>query len=62
MSAHNLSGKVIVITGATSGFGKGAALAFAKLGANVVVAARRRELLETLAVQCEAAGGRALAV
>jgi NAD(P)-dependent dehydrogenase (short-subunit alcohol dehydrogenase family) len=62
MTDQNLSGKVIVITGASSGFGKGAALEFARSGASVVVAARRDELLDELVQQCEAAGGQALAV
>ena len=62
MASQELNGKVVVITGASSGFGKGAALKFAAEGALVVLAARRGELLETLARECEAAGGRALAV
>jgi NAD(P)-dependent dehydrogenase (short-subunit alcohol dehydrogenase family) len=62
MSDPGLRGKVIVITGASSGFGKGAALEFAKAGASVVIAARRDELLNELVQECEAAGGRALAV
>jgi NAD(P)-dependent dehydrogenase (short-subunit alcohol dehydrogenase family) len=57
-----LQGKVVVITGASSGFGKGAALKFAEEGATVVLAARRGELLEELARECEGLGGRALAV
>ena len=57
-----LKGKVVVITGASSGIGKGTALGFAKAGASVALAARRRELLEEIAQQCEAAGGRAIAV
>ncbi|HEY2338767.1 MAG TPA: SDR family NAD(P)-dependent oxidoreductase [Burkholderiales bacterium] len=57
-----LQGKVVVITGASSGFGKGAALKFAEEGATVVLAARRGELLEELARECERYGGRALAV
>ena len=57
-----LSGKVVVITGASSGIGKGTALAFAKAGASVVLAARRSGVLEELVAECEAAGGRALAV
>jgi len=57
-----LQGKVVVITGASSGFGKGAALKFAEEGATVVLAARRGELLEELGRECEANGGRALAV
>lgn len=57
-----VSGKVVVITGASSGFGKGAALKFAGAGASVVLAARREQLLDDLARECEAAGGQALAV
>jgi len=49
MADENLAGKVIVITGASSGFGKGAALGFAKRGAYVVLAARREHLLDELA-------------
>ena len=62
MAEQNFSGKVVVITGASSGIGKGAALKFAEAGASVVIAARRGELLETLAQECQAAGGKALAV
>ncbi len=62
MADKNLNGTVVVITGASSGFGKGAALAFAQAGASVVLAARRDALLDELARECEAAGGHALAV
>ncbi len=62
MASQDLSGKVVVITGASSGFGKGTALQLAKGGAFVVLAARREELLEELAVECRAQGGQALAV
>lgn len=58
----DLSQKVIVVTGASSGFGKGAALRFAAEGASLILAARREELLDDLARQCEAAGGQAVAV
>ncbi len=60
--AQDFMGKVVVITGASSGIGRGTAQAFAAAGASVVLAARRGEVLDTLAAECEAAGGRALAV
>ena len=60
--ARRIEGTTVVVTGASSGIGRATALAFAAEGANVVVAARRAELLDTLALECEAAGGRALAV
>lgn len=53
---RNLNGKVIVITGASSGFGKGAALKMASMGANLVLAARRQELLDELAEECGKSG------
>lgn len=62
MAEENLTGKVIVITGASSGFGKGTALELAKRGAYVVLAARRENLLDELAQECESLGGRALSV
>lgn len=62
MAAEELNGKVIVITGASSGFGKGAALKFAAAGAKVVLAARRAEVLEEIVAQCRTQGGEALAV
>ncbi|MFP7288266.1 SDR family NAD(P)-dependent oxidoreductase [Shouchella clausii] len=52
-------GKTVVVTGASSGFGKGVALKLAAQGANVVLAARRTELLEELVREC---GGSAFAV
>ncbi len=48
MSEERMINTTIVITGASSGFGRGAALALAKRGANVVLAARRGEALEAM--------------
>jgi 3-hydroxy acid dehydrogenase/malonic semialdehyde reductase len=43
------AGQVALVTGATSGFGAATARAFARLGARVVLAGRRRDRLEALA-------------
>lgn len=55
-----LTGKVVLISGATSGIGRAAALVFAKEGASVVLGGRRREEGEALVEQIGAAGGRAV--
>lgn len=61
-ASTSLNHKVIVVTGASSGFGKGLALKLASEGATVVLAARRTELLEQIAQQCRQLGGNALVV
>ncbi|HKO49821.1 MAG TPA: SDR family NAD(P)-dependent oxidoreductase [Polyangiaceae bacterium] len=55
-------GKVVVITGASSGLGRAAALEFARAGAAVVLAARRIDALEDTARLCRRAGGSTLVV
>ncbi len=62
MAKHDLKGKVVVITGASSGFGKGTALELARAQAHLVLAARRAELLTELAQQCRDFGVQTLAV
>jgi clavulanate-9-aldehyde reductase len=58
----DLSGKVIAVTGASSGIGEATALACARAGAAVALAARRAERIEALAQRIAAEGGRAIAV
>ena len=62
MDEIRMEGQVVVITGASSGFGKGAALRFARAGASVVLAARRDQVLDDVAEECEKLGGSALVV
>src|SRR4051812_15942396 len=53
----DLSGRVAIVTGASSGLGAGFAGALATAGATVVVAARRRDRLEKLAAELAAPTG-----
>jgi NADP-dependent 3-hydroxy acid dehydrogenase YdfG len=62
MPAGVLEDRVVAITGASSGIGEATALACARAGAAVALAARRMERIEQLAEQIEAQGGKALAV
>lgn len=63
MSEHpTITGKVIVITGASSGLGEAAARHLAAQGALVVLGARRQDRIEALAGDIARAGGQALAV
>ncbi len=57
-----LADKTAIITGASSGIGRAAALLFAAQGASLVLVARRQERLDALAAEINAAGGRAVAV
>jgi short-subunit dehydrogenase len=60
--ANSLHGKVVLITGASSGFGEDAARLFAREGCRVVLAARRLEKLQALAAEIQSEGGEAIAI
>jgi NADP-dependent 3-hydroxy acid dehydrogenase YdfG len=61
MDGADLSGKVVAVTGASSGIGEATALACARAGAAVSMVARRTERIEALAKRIEDEGGKALA-
>jgi NADP-dependent 3-hydroxy acid dehydrogenase YdfG len=59
--AENIDGKVVVITGASSGIGEATARLLASKGAPVALGARRRERLDSLVNEIEKSGGKAVA-
>ena len=59
--SENISGKVVVITGASSGLGEATARHLAGEGASVVLGARRRERLDDLVREIQDSGGKAKA-
>ena len=60
--SENIQGKVIVITGASSGLGEATARRLSAEGATVVLGARRSDRLQSLSKEFEAKGAKSLAV
>ena len=58
----SLEGKVAIVTGASRGIGRAIALGFAEAGADVALAARTEEDLETLAKEIDTMGRKAISV
>jgi 3-oxoacyl-[acyl-carrier protein] reductase len=58
----NLSGRVALVTGASSGLGERFAQVLAANGVSVALVARRRERIDALQKKIEAAGGKAVAI
>ena len=59
---NNTKGKVVVITGASSGLGEATARLLSAQGATVVLGARRVDRIKALADELTSAGGKALAI
>jgi NAD(P)-dependent dehydrogenase (short-subunit alcohol dehydrogenase family) len=58
----DFAGKVVIVTGATSGIGRATALRFAESGASIVAVGRKEDALEQVSSDIQRAGGRALTV
>lgn len=59
---RSIAGKVVVITGASSGVGRAMAIAFANVGARLVLAARSGEALDEVTEECQELGAQAISV
>ena len=59
---EDIRGKVALVTGASRGIGRAAALAFAREGTQVVVTARTQDQLDSLVKDCQDMGVKAVAI
>lgn len=54
-NVSRLHDKVVFVTGASGGIGRATAVLFARFGANVIITARRLDVLQSVAEECQAA-------
>lgn len=62
MNKSFFQNQVVLVTGASAGIGKALALQLADQGACIALAARRKDRLEQIAVECQTRGGKAIAI
>ncbi len=60
--SKDFSGKVVLITGSSSGIGEGTAILFSKLGANVVITGRNAQNVKRVAKLCQSVSPKGLKV
>ena len=60
--SNGIEGKVVVVTGASSGLGEATARFLSAQGASVVLGARRVDRIQSLADELTASGGKAIAI
>lgn len=59
-NSKDFSGKVVIITGSSSGIGEGTAIVFSKLGANVVITGRNGDNVKRVAKECQSVSPKGL--
>ena len=60
--SFELAGKVVLVTGASSGIGKAVSLEVARRGAKAILAARRQQALQAVVDKIQSMGGEAIAI
>jgi short-subunit dehydrogenase len=62
MKKNFFQNQVVLVTGASAGIGKALSLQLAEQGARIALAARRKDRLEKIAVECQTRGGKAIPI
>jgi len=61
-NSKDFNGKVVLVTGSSSGIGEGTAIIFSKLGANVVITGRNGDNVKRVARECQSVSPKGLKV